>query len=283
MKKGQHEPTEPNRSTPPGSDGPQGFGVLFEHARRDAFTADEAERLWQSLASAAAAGGEGGPEGLGGPTGTTGAGWFSGMAFKALAAFLVAGGLVVAGVSAKRAVLPGSMVTSSGSVETAKAGEAPVPEAAPPVLAWEDLPRAHAPPQVAPRPAHRIEAPAAAPPEPGGAAQSERLAQPVASQGEVEPPAPAAAASPTPLPSEGALLLRARQAMAAAPAAALDLTDDAARRFPEGALAPEREVLAIEALARLGRLPEARARWSAFRAKYPQSPHLARLGSLVGP
>lgn len=282
MKNGQHDSPEPIRSTPPGSDGPQGFGVLFEHARRDAFSADEAERLWQRLASAGAAGGDGGLEGLGGSPGPTGRAWFSRTAFKALATLVVAGGLVVAGVSAKRAVLPGSMVTSSGLVETAKAGEAVVPEAAPPVLSWEDLPRAH-PSQPGPaRTARRVEPDA---PLPGAAlaAQPDVPSSPAASRVEVEPPAPAAAASPTPLPSEGALLLRARQAMAAAPAAALDLTDDAARRFPEGALAPEREVLAIEALARLGRLPEARARWSAFRAKYPQSPHLARLGSLVGP
>jgi hypothetical protein len=82
-------------------------------------------------------------------------------------------------------------------------------------------------------------------------------------------------------PTEGALLLRARQELASDPASALELTDEAARRFPEGTLSPEREVLAIEALARLGRFPSARARFAAFRARYPQSPHLARLESLL--
>ena len=97
--------------------------------------------------------------------------------------------------------------------------------------------------------------------------------------------AAAASAEPSPVvatsPSEGALLLRARQQLASDPAWSLALTEEAGRRFPEGALAPEREVLAVEALARLGRLPSARARLAAFRARYPQSPHLARLESLL--
>ncbi len=90
----------------------------------------------------------------------------------------------------------------------------------------------------------------------------------------------ATAASP-PSPSEGALLLRARQEIRSDPAGALALTDEHARRFPAGTLAPEREVLAIEALAALGRTSEARARLGAFRDRYPQSPHVARLEALV--
>jgi hypothetical protein len=76
-------------------------------------------------------------------------------------------------------------------------------------------------------------------------------------------------------------LLRARQQLASDPAGALALTDEHARRFSNGTLVPEREVLAIEALARLGRTSEARARLAAFRERYPQSPHLARLDTLV--
>jgi hypothetical protein len=85
----------------------------------------------------------------------------------------------------------------------------------------------------------------------------------------------------SPPPSEGALLLRARQEIGSDPTGALALTEEHARRFPAGTLAPEREVLAIEALAALGRTPEARARLGAFRDRYPQSPHLARLEALV--
>jgi outer membrane protein assembly factor BamD (BamD/ComL family) len=66
------------------------------------------------------------------------------------------------------------------------------------------------------------------------------------------------------------------------PAAALALTQQHARRFPVGTLVPEREVLAIEALNELGRVSEARSRFDAFRTRYPQSPHLARLEALLG-
>jgi len=102
------------------------------------------------------------------------------------------------------------------------------------------------------------------------------------------PDAPVAPAEPTAgasdrQPSEGALLLRARQSLTSDPVAALTLTDEDARRFPAGPLAPEREVLAVEALVRLHRLAEARARLAGFRVRYPQSPHLARLDALVGP
>jgi outer membrane protein assembly factor BamD (BamD/ComL family) len=85
----------------------------------------------------------------------------------------------------------------------------------------------------------------------------------------------------SPPPNEGSLLLRARQALDGDPASALALTQEHARRFPNGTLAPEREVLAIEALARLGRTSDARARLDSFRARYPQSPHISRLEALV--
>jgi hypothetical protein len=98
------------------------------------------------------------------------------------------------------------------------------------------------------------------------------------------PPAesePVNASVPAPAPSEGGLLLRARQKLAADPAGALALADEDAVRFPGGALAPEREVLAIEALARLGRSTDARARLASFRARYPESPHLTHLAEVV--
>jgi hypothetical protein len=94
--------------------------------------------------------------------------------------------------------------------------------------------------------------------------------------------APGSASTPSaPSPSEGALLLRARQELASNPSGALALTEEHVRRFPSGSLVPEREVLAIEALARLGRVSEARARLAAFRDRFPQSPHLAHLDALV--
>jgi outer membrane protein assembly factor BamD (BamD/ComL family) len=62
----------------------------------------------------------------------------------------------------------------------------------------------------------------------------------------------------------------------------LTLTREHIRRFPSGALVQEREVLAIEALARLGRSSDAKHRLDAFRARFPQSPHIERLATLVG-
>jgi hypothetical protein len=53
------------------------------------------------------------------------------------------------------------------------------------------------------------------------------------------------------------------------------------RLFQDGDLVQEREVLAIEALARLGRTGEARTRLDAFRGRYPQSLHITRLDSLL--
>jgi hypothetical protein len=76
-------------------------------------------------------------------------------------------------------------------------------------------------------------------------------------------------------------LLRARQQLVSDPGAALALTDEHARRFPSGPLTQEREVLAIEALTRLGRTSDARSRLAAFRDRFPQSPHIARLEALV--
>jgi hypothetical protein len=82
-------------------------------------------------------------------------------------------------------------------------------------------------------------------------------------------------------PREGTLLLQARRALASDPAAALALTQEHARRFPAGDLVPEREVLAIEALAGLGRRSDARARLDTFERRFPQSLHIARLERLL--
>lgn len=56
---------------------------------------------------------------------------------------------------------------------------------------------------------------------------------------------------------------------------ALSALDAIAREFPNGALAQEREALAIEALRVGGRSAEARLRATAFLARYPASPHAA--------
>jgi hypothetical protein len=82
--------------------------------------------------------------------------------------------------------------------------------------------------------------------------------------------------------SEDALLHRAHAASSSDPRQALALTAEHARRFPNGMLAHEREVLAIEALARLGRRDDARARATAFSASYPGSPYQSRVDDALG-
>jgi hypothetical protein len=73
------------------------------------------------------------------------------------------------------------------------------------------------------------------------------------------------------------LLFNARKAMRLQPLAAERLLDEHAARFPDGLLAPEREVLRIELLRRLGRKAEADQRLQEFERRYPNSIHLRRL------
>jgi hypothetical protein len=82
--------------------------------------------------------------------------------------------------------------------------------------------------------------------------------------------------------SELSLLAGAQASLAADPARALSITDDHIRRFGSGTLSQEREVIAIGALVRLGRMAEARARAERFHALYPTSAHGRRIDVLLG-
>lgn len=73
--------------------------------------------------------------------------------------------------------------------------------------------------------------------------------------------------------SEASLLEAARAALSTNPERALLLTRQHGAQFPHGALAQEREVIAISALRRLGRNSEADARAAHFDAAYPKSVH----------
>jgi hypothetical protein len=144
-------------------------------------------------------------------------------------------------------------------------------------------------PGIAPA-APALPAPAEVPLAPVGAAQPE-VAQPPEAQ---DPPgadhgrargastssrrAPVARASrSSPALAEASLLDRAQAALGSDPAAALTLTREHQRRFPRGVLAEEREVIAIEALQRLGRREAASARALAFERRYHGSVHRPRL------
>jgi hypothetical protein len=97
-------------------------------------------------------------------------------------------------------------------------------------------------------------------------------------------PLHSAAATPSAAPaaapeSELSLLKRAQEQVVTAPAEALAIAEVHAKRFASGALAQEREVIAIDALLRLGRRSEAARRAERFQAQYPGSAHARRLSA----
>ncbi len=109
-------------------------------------------------------------------------------------------------------------------------------------------------------------------------------------QASTPPPAIAPVSRPPPsspsrdqLTAERQLLDLARGALEREePQAALDATARHERGYPNGALAQEREAIAIRALALLGRTTEARARADRFRSRFPQSLLLPTIESTVG-
>jgi hypothetical protein len=109
------------------------------------------------------------------------------------------------------------------------------------------------------------------------------------------PPAPSSSArlnahagsatSDAPKVSELDLMRDAKAALPVDPNQALSILNRHARLYPSGVLAQEREVLAIDALLRLGRKSEASGRAARFSSNYPASahwPHIQRLLSNAG-
>jgi type IV secretory pathway VirB10-like protein len=76
---------------------------------------------------------------------------------------------------------------------------------------------------------------------------------------------------------EADLLERARAALRSNPAHAYALTSEHKLRFPGGVLAQEREVIAIDALRRLGKNDQAALRADSFAKSYPSSAHRHKL------
>jgi hypothetical protein len=115
--------------------------------------------------------------------------------------------------------------------------------------------------------------------------------EPVAAAPIAAPSAPArprpsvasrSSASDRDAPTETQLLEQAADALRHGDASrALRLTAEHASTFPRGALAEERERIAIEALARSGQMGAARARAKRFRARYPESTYNRRLDVLL--
>lgn len=128
----------------------------------------------------------------------------------------------------------------------------------------------HVEPAIEPHPVVRAAEPGVEPAEP-----VVEPAEPVV-EPSVTPPSETA-----PVPTEASLVLAARRALSATPLEALALAERAAELHPDGALAQEREMVAIEALVALDRTAAARARADRFRARWPGSSHVRRLDVLL--
>lgn len=101
--------------------------------------------------------------------------------------------------------------------------------------------------------------------------------------GTTQAPKAAASARPSGSPeAEMALLKSAQDALGQSPSEALARCEEHAKAYPGGALSEEREVLAVDALLRLGRRDEAEARATRFRAAHPGSAYVRRLDTLLG-
>jgi hypothetical protein len=130
----------------------------------------------------------------------------------------------------------------------------PAPSAAPSTLAVAPAPLASTAPSSSPPPLASSSPPPDAPPPRSSARRAE--APPLAE----DPPPRTPIRAPDSLAEEAALIERARASLASSPADALARTLEHAAQFPAGKLAMERELVAIDALGRLGRRAEARAR-----------------------
>lgn len=138
------------------------------------------------------------------------------------------------------------------------------PVVAPPVAPRDDEPA----------PVEALEATTPPPASTAVARSSERSARPREAEPEVAP-------AEAEVPSEGALLLRARAALRTDPARALSIAEEHRTAYPEGEMAAEREVLAIEALASLANFDAARARAARFATRYPASPYRGRVDAAL--
>lgn len=83
--------------------------------------------------------------------------------------------------------------------------------------------------------------------------------------------------------AELALIRSAQSALRTSPSRALEIAAEHERRFGEGTLTQEREVVAIEALANIGRTDEARARAERFHQRWPRSAYRRRIDVVVPP
>ncbi len=197
-----------------------------------------------------------------------------------------AGSTAAGGVSAltKVVVAVGAVgAVGGGTAVVLRSDPAPAPRIETSAPAREPAPRPHrAPRAVAPTPTPPIDLQPVPDLDPEVApAPPPRRTVPVP-DGPETVPAPAASAPPPGLLEERTLLMRGRRALRRGDASgALAAAVEHERRFPHGALAEERDILSILALASGGQPGAARARAEAFAEAHPKSPYLPRIQHLL--
>ncbi len=230
---------DPPRLTDPGSEAPESLREMLDSARGDVATPAEVEALAASLGPA-----------LGVAGATVGTSTGVSLAAKVGITMVIAAGL------------------GGGWWLTRNASE---PTETPAAVGQKTAPDSTAP---APEPAAAAAAPEEEPEEEKAPAQD---SPPV----DEPDPAPSESATSTPkraAPSEASLLGAAQAALASNPKRALELTRRHRTLYPNGMLGQEREVIAIEALRRLGSKEKAKERAEKFNEEFPGSPHERKVG-----
>lgn len=244
-----------------------GLRELLESAEVDAPSDRQLERLTAKVAflfDVPPGGGDGGAGGGGGPPAPTA---------PVGGVTAAAGGFGVKALVAAGVVAIGGVV---GVVALRQPVPTPVIERPTPIAPVAVAPKVELPPE--PEPV-KAEEPPTKPPPP---------VKPVVKVAPTVVPLPVEPTKATPPPPPAnpdeeltALDDAITAARAGRPAQALAAVDAHLAKFPQSALAQEREVIAIEALVTLGRRDDAKARLTSFRSKWPTSTHLVRLEALL--
>lgn len=254
---------DPKRLVDSGTLAPFGRALLESDKVRAPSDA-ECEALWASLSDRL------GPSGLGIVTSRVPRSGLGVLGKAALAA-------IVAGTTVFAMATLHPRVASSERGASAAAGLAAIAASAD----WEVLRDAPIGPGTAATPPP-VEAPHLVG-SPVGARQPTEVPRHARPRAAVERPAAPAPqrpqSEPDELRAESGLVLRAHQALrAGACQSALEGLAEARARFPNGALAEERDALTVRALACAGRTAEAAERAGAFVQDHPTSPYVAIVG-----
>jgi len=222
---------------------------LVERSRADVATDEQLQRLEAGLAPIIGPAGGHGPGGHGSPAGAGGGASVGAGAILKAAAATVAAAFAAGGVwlATSRAPAPPGHPTAPAATLAERAG----------AVAGATQPMERS----APPPAE----PAAAP---SGLDEAAKAAG-------VDAPRTRATVS------EADLLGQAQASIASNPARALALAERHRQLFPHGVLVQEREVLAIEALERMGRRTEASRRADRFSKAFPGSAHRSKIETIL--